>query len=570
MRPKLLEHVWRHTLPGLGLDARGQQAIRRLVHRALFKQEPFEHVLAQIHGIMNRSRRRLGEPPGGRTTRGTVIVWTMRGGPQVNVTEAIIAYALRLRGVDVRIVLCDMFLPACEQRAIQLYPHGRINPKTDAQICDRCYLNATQVFEAFDLPVVTLSSVVTAQEVANIHDRTARMSKDEALVLEEDDIYLGGEIRASINQFYRALTWPDTPQTLHVLQRTAAGALMVRLAAERVLAQEQPQAVLTSHGVYLLWGISKQVAQRRGVPVIVWGNGVRVSTLRFSRGNWFEDAIAEPPAVWEGLPLTPERAERLDDYLGHRWDGRRDRRVLFGTSDIPASRLWEQFGLDPARPTLGVFPNVAWDADVTLKDVAFLDMNDWLLETVRFFVRTPQYQAIIRVHPGETVARTNEHTDELIRRNFPALPPNVVVIPGENKVSSYALINMLRAATVYGTQFGLELACSGIPVIVAARSFYGGKGLTLDVATRDDYLALLHRFDTVKPLEEEQIQRARRYAYHYYFRRHTPFPYLVNEGWADLKDITLHDLGQLLPGRDPHLDQIIAGILENKPILTDV
>ena len=482
MKSKLFNTLWHHTLPDLGVDAHRQQAIRALAYRLLLREDPFSHALGQIRAIMARSRAVLAEvklrPP---MPGGPVIIWTMRGGLQVNTTEAIIAHALRLRGVDVRVVLCDEFLPACEQRAIHVYPRGRMNPRTDRQICDRCHFNATQVFNAFELPVVTLSSLVIPQEVASIQKRATQMSREEALALEDGGIILGGEVRAFVNQFYRALRWPDSSQTMQLLRKGAAAALILRQASDRVLEQERPRAVLTSHGIYLLWGVIKRVAQHRGIPVTVWGNGYRTGTVRLSQGNWFEAAIAEPVGVWEGLELTPERTQRLDDYLNNRWDGKRDRRTLFGSKDGANSLTADRLGLDSAKPTLGVFPNVAWDADLNFKDVAFQDMSEWLVETVRFVAHHPRLQAVVRAHPGEAIATTRERSHQVIMRHFPALPRNVVVLPAESKVNSYAIARFVHAATVYGTQFGLELACRGVPVIVASECFYRAKGFTWDV-----------------------------------------------------------------------------------------
>lgn len=346
--------------------------------------------------------------------------------------------------------------------------------------------------------------------------------------------------------------------------------MMLRLAAERILDSQRPRAVLTSHGIYLLWGVVTRVARRKGIPLTVWGNGYRTGTLRLSQGNWYEAAIAEPVAAWEDLALTPERAGRLDDYLNHRWDGRRDRRQLFEPGGGAADFTLAQLGLDPTKPTLGVFPNVAWDADLALKEVAFRDMNDWLIETVRFFVDRPQWQLVVRVHPGEAIATTNERTDMVIERAFPRLPGNIAVVPAESKINSYTLARALRATTVYGSQIGLELACRGTPVIVAADCFYKGKGFTVDIATRAEYLQQLDRFAIIQPLDVGQVQRARTYAYHYYFRRLTPFPYLASEGWSKLKSITFRSLEDLLPGRAPYLDAIVDGILNDTPITLDV
>lgn len=567
MKSRLLHHIWHHTLPDLGVDARRRQAIRAWAHRLVGREDPQVRVLRQIRAVMDRSRdvlRQAGVPSGA-----PVIIWTMRGGPQVNATEAILAHALRLRGVDVRIVLCDKFLPACEQRAVHMYPGGRWNARTDAQICDVCHFNATQVFDAFELPYLQLSSLVDLQEASEIQRRVARMTRQEILALSVADVQLGAEVRAFMNQFFRAISWPESPQTDMLLRRAAEAALMLHHACTRILNREQPRAVLTSHGIYLLWGVMSQTCESRGIPVTIWGHGYRTGTLRFSPGNWFAVTRMEPVHLWEGTELTPARAHRLDDYLNNRWDGLRDRRTLFDTRGGEAALALETLGLDPAKPTLGLFPNVAWDADLNFKDTAFTDMFEWVLQTVRWFADHPEAQAIVRAHPGEAISATSERVIDVIRREFPVLPRNVVVISAESGVNSYRLVPALQGAAVYGSQFGLELLCRGVPVIVVAECFYAGKGIATEVSSSVAYFDLLARLDRMRPLDQSTRRRARTYAYHYYFRRLIPFPYVSSERWSQLKDITLRSLADLLPGRNPDLDLIIEGILKHTPVLLE-
>lgn len=571
MKPTILHNIWHTIVPRLGLRAKHQQGMRALAYRLIFSEDPLSHTLKQIREIIENSRNLLRDIQSQPSiTKRSVIIWTVRGGLLVNVTEAIFAYALRLRGIEVRIVLCDEFLPACEQRAAYMYPKEEWNAKRDRQICEHCHFNAIQVFNALELPVIMLSDLVTDREVATIEERTSLMSVEEAVGLKDGEIQLGDEIRAFLNLYHRTLAWPNSPEMECMARRAAASSLMLYRASHRILDRERPHAILTSHGVYLLWGIIKRVAQQRGIPVTIWGNGWRTDTLRFSSDNWYESAITEPAETWEGLELGSERRQRLDEYLSHRWDGQRDRRVFFCGQGDTSNLTLSDLGLDPVKPTLGIFPNVAWDADIAFKNVVFKDIFDWLLKTVEFFVSNPQFQVIVRSHPGEAISFTSQRIYDLIMGYFRNLPKNVVVIRAEDKVNSYGLSGLLKAAAVYGSQFGLELACRGAPVIIASECFYKGKGFTLDTKTPEEYFELLGRLDRIQPLKDSAISRARTYAYHYYFRRLVPFPYLVSWDWHNLKEIALKSLDELVPGRDKCLDLIVDGILENKAILLDI
>jgi hypothetical protein len=164
---------------------------------------------------------------------------------------------------------------------------------------------------------------------------------------------------------------------------------------------------------------------------------------------------------------------------------------------------------------------------------------------------------------------TRQRVADAVRAAFPTLPSNVALIPAESRLDSYGLVPHLGAATVYGSQFGLELACRGLPVVVVSACFYARKGFTRDVESPREYFALLERLDRIEPLDHEARDRARRYAYHVYFRRLVPFRYLVNRDWSQMRDLCLDGLEELLPGRDPFLDRILEGVVDGRPVVLD-
>jgi hypothetical protein len=152
-----------------------------------------------------------------------------------------------------------------------------------------------------------------------------------------------------------------------------------------------------------------------------------------------------------------------------------------------------------------------------------------------------------------------------IRRRFPVLPPNVFLIGPESQVSTYAVMSRCNAALIYGTKTGVELASLGIPVIVAGEAWIRNKGITIDAGSRRDYYAHLERLPFPQPMSETQVQRARRYAFHFFFRRMIPLEFM-EPGQGDVPyRLSLRSLRDLHPGRSLGLDVICEGILDNRP-----
>ena len=50
-----------------------------------------------------------------------------------------------------------------------------------------------------------------------------------------------------------------------------------------------------------------------------------------------------------------------------------------------------------------MFPNLEWDSIVAYDPTIFKSMNDWIIETVKWFIDNPKFELIIRAHPAETV-----------------------------------------------------------------------------------------------------------------------------------------------------------------------
>ena len=82
---------------------------------------------------------------------------------------------------------------------------------------------------------------------------------------------------------------------------------------------------------------------------------------------------------------------------------------------------------------------------------------------------------------------------------------------------------------------------------------------------------MLNNIDLIKPLSDYQIQRARRYAYHLYFRKWVDFKKYSTA--ISGKELTRHatlnfnTTDELLEKQDMGIDVICEGIVNQKPFL---
>jgi hypothetical protein len=107
----------------------------------------------------------------------------------------------------------------------------------------------------------------------------------------------------------------------------------------------------------------------------------------------------------------------------------------------------------------------------------------------------------------------------------------------------------------------------GIPVIVAGEAWIRNKGITLDANSTEEYFRLLDRLPFRKKMTEAQIQRARKYAYHFFFRRMIPMEFFESTESRGAYHITLRSIDELKPGQSSGLDIICDGILNGKDFI---
>ena len=222
--------------------------------------------------------------------------------------------------------------------------------------------------------------------------------------------------------------------------------------------------------------------------------------------------------------MGSKEKKKILNYLESRRSGRNDW-ISFNVKDTE-SKFENIFcenikEIKKHKKVYGLFTNVIWDAQLHFKSSAFESMIDWLNATIEHFICHPEKQLIIRIHPAEvsgTVVSRQPVIKEIFK-NYKTLPENITIIPPDEKISSYKLADLIDVGLVYGTKMALELACTGMPVVVAGDSWVRGKGFTYDVTDEEGYLKILENGCKLPRLTSLQQDRALQFAYHLFFQR---------------------------------------------------
>lgn len=501
-----------------------------------------------------------------------LIATTVTGFSHVTTIESLLGVALTLRGAEVHYLVCDGVLPGCLRAEIENVPTLDVFeqyglPRT---ICPACMAQGRRAYDPLGLSIHRLGASINAGEVQEARDAARTVARSEMRRFAIDDLALGEHAYAGALRYFARGDIDSISGSDMVVRRYLEASILAARGVRRLLASlGSLRAAVFHHGIYVPQGVIGEVCRERGTPVVNWNPSYRKNTFIFSHGNSYHHTLMdEPVETWESMAWSPEREAEILAYLRSRLSGTRDWIWFHEKPDEDFAKFAGAMGLDLAKPIIGMLTNVMWDAQVHYPANAFSSMLEWVLETICYFAGRPDLQLLIRVHPAEIrgTASSRQPIIAEIARAFPQWPANVFVIPPESPVSTYAAMAHCDSVLIYGTKTGVELTSVGTPVIVGGEAWIRNKGLTMDARSPAEYSGFLDRLPLGRRMDQDTVTRARKYAYHFFFRRMVPLPF-VKPRRGRIYSLALDGLDDLQPGACPGLDVICDGILTGSPFV---
>jgi len=526
----------------------------------------WEALIGADESIWNAQKNKPGRKP-------KVLIATNVGGHgPVCVVESMLAAALTLRGAEVHILLCDAALPGCLQAQIGLVKDPAIlaEYRLPEILCNLCQNQGRNVFSPLQAQMHYLSKLVSEGERAEAREIASTCSLEHIKSMRVLDMAVGEHALAGALRFFARGDLSSEPTGETVLRRYLEASLITAFAVNRLIGAYDFDAACFHHGLYVPQGIVGEACRAQGVHVVNWVVAYRQNTLIFSHDDTYHHTLmTEPTESWREMDFTAKHDMDIESYLKSRWSGSRDWIYFHEKPSEDMNAFAESIGLDLSKPCIGLLTNVMWDAQLHYPANAFPNMLDWVLRSIEYFEKRPELQLLIRVHPAEIrgTLPSRQPLVEEIERVFPVLPKNVFLIGPENPVSTYAAMELCDSAIIYGTKTGVELTSVGIPVIVAGEAWIRNKGLTHDASSPEHYFEILDKLPFGKTMPPEQIKNARRYAYHFFFRRMLPLPFMQPNKKKSGFDLAISGVSDLMHGRSEGLDIICDGILTGSPFV---
>ena len=486
--------------------------------------------------------------------------------------ETVLAVSLVLRGARVDALLCDGLLPACQLCEPRLFPDVNefCSKGPQQSLCPDCFQPGRKAYQGLGINVLAYGDHVSEQERRQAAELAHELPYSEIEKYSRDGMRLGGHAMAGALRYFARATLEGEKCGERVLRRYLEAALLTAFALRKIITAGGYEVVVFHHGIYVPQGVVGEVARSLDVRVVNWNPAYRKDCFIFSHGDTYHHTLmSEPVSTWEDMPWDVDRESAIVDYLKSRWQGGNDWIRFTDRPFFEKDQILTEIGCNPERPIIGLLTNVLWDAQLHYPANAFPDMLEWLVFTVRYFEHRPDVQLVIRVHPAEIRGSvpTRQPVVAVMKELFPELPPNIFLVPPESDISTYVLAELCDSVLIYGTKTGVELTATGVPVVVAGEAWIRSKGITQDAQNPEHYLSLLDKLPAGSRLTEEVVSRARKYAYHFFFRRMIPVKVFTHHKGSPPFRYTDTSLEKLYPGRDAGLDCICKGILESTPFV---
>ena len=481
--------------------------------------------------------------------------------------EMTILHAARLRGAEVRYVLCDGVFRECDMH------WGVVLPRT-ANSCAVCIAGQHQQADNMKFPHEWLGGFITASEREMASEWAASLPVASLLSATWQEWTLGAWVVSSVHSHFRA-NEVNTADVEHerVMRAYLEAGLLTAFAVSRLLREWQPDVLLQFNGRQATTRVALELARAAGVRVVTHERGWLTETMYLAENA---DCLAMQPlrdawAQWRHVPLTAAQCDRVAQWLCDRAHGRNLNWQAYTAAPGAVDEVRARLRLRDDAPCLVAFTS-SEDEYIASSDYTgvFGTQLSWLQHTVEWARENPDVDFVIRVHPntGSRVSTgRNEGQLAALQRLATELPATVHMVWPDDEISSYTLLDLAAGALVYVSTIGLESACRGIPTFLGSTTVFSGHGFADEFTTVDAYPAVLRRYADGEGEAESRARRtsAYRFAFLALDRYMVPFP-LVQMPTFSTSRLGYASLDALLPGTDASLDRVVSVLLDGAPV----
>jgi hypothetical protein len=400
--------------------------------------------------------------------------------------HAILARTLQEAGHAAVMLSCDGLQPICSLKfAMQLKPTSPGNRSNPA--CQRCRERALRTGHEYGLLDVSLESLIGEAEQAQIQEIMSAHA-DAYWTTTHDGIAFGASALGEALRDRRKMDAAEfTPEDHELLQALLFSTLAIYLAVNK-LAKRYAIKRIAYFGDYAYWIPVQVLAQRQGIGINCLDHAHNLDVdhrfigLRPGNANAHMLQLVDQWDAYRDLSIDPGAVAKVADSALYRLRGHGGVSTYSPNWVRDGESLLEQLGLSRDRKTIVAYTS-STDELLCIREYLgvlgkpyahgpkpFADQVAWLRALVDWVATRTDLQLVVRQHPR--MAPGHRHASAAsqfaqMQREFAQVPPNVVMIWPDSKVSSYNLAELADVALVAWSNMALELSRFGVPVVAA-------------------------------------------------------------------------------------------------------
>jgi hypothetical protein len=411
-------------------------------------------------------------------------------------------------------------------------PLARFDQRRQSAYARKALAGAAPLVQAYSLldigPALPLQQALRSLPASLAEEICEVSLRDAQYTLQVEDIDQGGEDSPSA-RLYRLR-----------LERNAQAAAALLDWVQSQAPEERPELLLTPNGSILEMGAVYRAARQMDIPAVTYEFGEQRGRIWLAQDS--EVMLQETDGLWERRkekPLTEGEWGQIQDLYASRQNARlwaNFARLWQGVPSQGGDLAKAALGLDE-RPVVLLAANVIGDSLTLGRQIFSQNMTEWLERTVEIFASREDVQFVIRIHPGERYTK-GPSVAQVVRQALPQAPAHIRLVEALDPVNTYDLVEIADLGLVYTTTVGMEMAMSGVPVIVSGKTHYRGKGFTLDPDSWESYSRLVESQLSARPaprLSRAQVESAWNYAYRFFFEYPCAFPWHLLDFWKELE-----------------------------------
>ena len=412
--------------------------------------------------------------------------------------EFTVLNALERRGCKTHLLLCDGISPACD-----LFWDTQIQPWDRCLVCQN---RTTQIARLLRQPFIWLSRYIDQDARLSATQWAASVPDDCLTNAVFEDAAIGSWVKGSVHSHFRLsqLNLGD-PRVRDVYRQYLTGAAVTLVGCRAMLTSIQPDVLWLFNGRQSLTRVAFEVARSLGIKVICHERGPVHNSVRILQNERCSQYVGlRRCAMTNRLsPLTPSQISAATAWVGDRRSGRNLNWRPFVKRTRNKSATLAKAGINDASHYLLALTSSDDEFVAELdRNKIFPEQFHWLQAIIKWAGDNPNRRTVIRFHPntsktswrylcerlsfGET-ASTNEKIFQL--------GSEITVVPPNNPLDTYALIDACAVATTYGTTAGVEAAAIGKSVIVADDCWYHGMPFVQSAESPEHFDSLLAAID---------------------------------------------------------------------------